>query len=313
MAKLLTDETALQLTEALLQNDKNIKNELEGKIPSIEGLASESFVQEKIANAQLSGGDVDLSSYATKDFVTDKISEIDGGSSELTTDIKANVAVGGIKANDVLAAGMTLDEIVTKLCVTYIKPSVSLSISPSTTLYKKGETVSNLRLEANVTKNSESIKSVKFYNGATPLETVITNVENGGKFTHTMVDDISADTTVKAEVADGISIVSATKTIKFVNPYYYGVSTVANVVGFIGLTELLQEKTNTTKAFTANNEYIVFACDSAYADLTDIVDQNGFSNLSDFTKSTLVVNGVTYKVYVSNTPKTISNFKYTFK
>jgi hypothetical protein len=39
-------------------------NEIE--VPSVEGLASEEFVLNKIAEAQLSGGDVDLSGYATK-------------------------------------------------------------------------------------------------------------------------------------------------------------------------------------------------------------------------------------------------------
>ena len=43
-------------------------NDLQDKpaIPSIEGLATESYVQEKIAEASLSGGEVDLSAYATK-------------------------------------------------------------------------------------------------------------------------------------------------------------------------------------------------------------------------------------------------------
>ena len=36
-------------------------------IPSIEGLATETYVQNKIAEAQLDGGEVDLSNYATKD------------------------------------------------------------------------------------------------------------------------------------------------------------------------------------------------------------------------------------------------------
>lgn len=73
MANFLTDERALQLTELLLQNDKDIKTEIEGKIPSVEGLATETYVNNAIANAQLSGGDinVDLSGYATKDDLND--------------------------------------------------------------------------------------------------------------------------------------------------------------------------------------------------------------------------------------------------
>lgn len=41
-------------------------------IPSIEGLATENYVQEKIAEASLNGGDVDLSGYATKEELSNK-------------------------------------------------------------------------------------------------------------------------------------------------------------------------------------------------------------------------------------------------
>ena len=41
-------------------------------IPSTEGLASESYVQAKIAEASLNGGDVDLSGYATKEELSNK-------------------------------------------------------------------------------------------------------------------------------------------------------------------------------------------------------------------------------------------------
>ena len=46
-------------------------------IPSTEGLATESYVQAKIAEASLSGEDVDLSGYATIDFVTQEINSIE--------------------------------------------------------------------------------------------------------------------------------------------------------------------------------------------------------------------------------------------
>ena len=46
-------------------------------IPNTEGLASESYVQAKIAEASLSGGEVDLSAYATRDYVGQEISKIE--------------------------------------------------------------------------------------------------------------------------------------------------------------------------------------------------------------------------------------------
>ena len=48
------------------------ENELNSK-----GLATETFVTNKIAEASLSGGDVDLSGYATIDFVTQEINSIE--------------------------------------------------------------------------------------------------------------------------------------------------------------------------------------------------------------------------------------------
>ena len=90
MANFLTDERALQLTELLLQNDKDINTNLEEKMAELEAnshlhsnkvvlddittdkitewdsKATESFVTNAIANAQLCGGNVDLSSYLSK-------------------------------------------------------------------------------------------------------------------------------------------------------------------------------------------------------------------------------------------------------
>ena len=46
-------------------------------IPSTEGLATESYVQAKIAEASISGGEVDLSAYATIEFVEQEIEKIE--------------------------------------------------------------------------------------------------------------------------------------------------------------------------------------------------------------------------------------------
>ena len=54
-------------------------NDLDDKptIPSIEGLATQTYVNQKIAEATLSGGEVDLSAYATIDFVEQEIEKIE--------------------------------------------------------------------------------------------------------------------------------------------------------------------------------------------------------------------------------------------
>ena len=84
-------------------NDWDNKSEFDGDynsltnkptIPSIEGLATETYVQNKIAEAQLSGEEVDLSGFATKDElnakadvedIPTKVSQLENDSNYLTS------------------------------------------------------------------------------------------------------------------------------------------------------------------------------------------------------------------------------------
>ena len=62
-------------------------------IPSLNGYATETFVTNKIAEASLSGGEVDLSGYATKDDLTSKVDKVEGKSlstNDLTNELKSN-------------------------------------------------------------------------------------------------------------------------------------------------------------------------------------------------------------------------------
>lgn len=66
------------LTEHQSLEDYALKSE----IPSIEGLATETYVKNEIANAQLGGegGEIDLSGYATKDDLNSKVDKETGKS-----------------------------------------------------------------------------------------------------------------------------------------------------------------------------------------------------------------------------------------
>ena len=97
MAKVFTEDNALELAEKLLQNDKNIKDEFEQK-----GYVTESFVTTAIANAQLSGGDVDLSDYASKEDLNDKATKATTIAGYGITDAYTKTEVDTVK-NDVNA------------------------------------------------------------------------------------------------------------------------------------------------------------------------------------------------------------------
>lgn len=107
--------------------------------------------------------------------------------------------------------------------------------------------------------------------------------------------------------------VSATKTLTFIQPYYYGASNSSTVSSFTGLTENVTAKGNKTFNYTTNNQYMVFAYDSSYGNLKTILDGNGFDVTGGWTKSTVTVGGFSYFVYVANSPTTDTNAPFTFK
>lgn len=88
--KVFSEESALQLSEMLLQNDKDIKTEIEGKIPSVEGLASEKYVDNAVKNVE-----VDLTGYATESFVSNAIAN-----AQLGGDGGTNVDLSGFATQD---------------------------------------------------------------------------------------------------------------------------------------------------------------------------------------------------------------------
>lgn len=107
--------------------------------------------------------------------------------------------------------------------------------------------------------------------------------------------------------------VSASKTLTFIQPYYYGASNNSTIADFTGLTENVTAKGNKTFNYTTNNQYMIFAYDSSYGNLKSILDSNGFETISGWTKKTLTVGGFSYFVYVSNSPTTDTNAAFTFK
>ena len=106
---------------------------------------------------------------------------------------------------------------------------------------------------------------------------------------------------------------STTKTMQFIQPYYYGKSSTSTVSDFTGLTKSVTAKGQKQFKFTTNNEYMVMAYDSSYGNLSSIIDPNGFETISGWTKSTLTVGGFSYYVYVANSATTDTNAQFTFK
>ena len=236
-----------------------------------------------------------------------------GGSAILTEDITTNIEVGGIKSGTLLGTGLTFNEYVRMVHVTYLAPGVTLTITPSTTLYKVGTNVTGLVAKVIVTKKSENITKIEFLVNDVVKETLTTDVANGGTFNYT-VEDFSTDTTIKAIVYDTSSNVPKTSTVKFVNPYYCGTTDdIPTADTIVALTELVESKGSKTRTVTCSNKHVVIAYPASYGKLTSILDGNGFENLTDYTNIQETINGVSYEIYYTTGKKTLTNFKYTYK
>ena len=236
-----------------------------------------------------------------------------GGSAVLTEEITTNIEVGGIKSGTLLGTGLTFNDYVRMVHVTYLAPGVTLTITPSTTLYKVGTNVTGLVAKVTVTKKSEDVTKIEFLVNDVVKETITTDVANGGTFSYT-VDDFSTDTTIKAIVYDTSSNVPKTSTVKFVSPYYCGTTDdVPTADTILTLTELVEAKGSKTRTITCANKHVVFAYPASYGKLTSILDGNGFENLTDYTNIQETINGVSYEIYYTTGKKTLTNFKYTYK
>lgn len=231
------------------------------------------------------------------------------------TDLTA-VTVGGLNAGSSVK-DKTTKEVLESILFPYQKPTVNFSISPSTLSYQSGDTISSLEFTVNATKKSESIQSIKIYDGSTLLTTITSGVANGGTFKYTYACNITANTTLKVEVSDGTSIVSATKVITFANKSYYGFVADGTVIDEAAIKALQNSVVKTSKALTYNgitceDSKIVYAYPQNQGLLSSILDGNGFNYIDSYTCENITVDGVNYNVYVLNESASLDDFKQVF-
>ena len=240
-----------------------------------------------------------------------------GGSSDKFTrnDLTA-VTVGGLNSGSSVKDKTTM-EVLESILFPYQKPTVSFAISPSTTIYESRTTVSSITFTINVTKKSNDIQSIKVYDGSTLLTTITSGVANGGTFTYTYSCNITSNTTLKVEVSDGTSTVSATKSITFVYKSYYGFVADGTTVNETVIKALQNNVLKTSKALNytginCTDSKIVYAYPQNQGLLSSILDGNGFDYIDSYDCTNITVNGVNYNVYVMIDPTTLDGFTQKF-
>ena len=239
-----------------------------------------------------------------------------GGSDKFTRDDLTAVTVGGLNSGSSVK-NKTTKEVLESILFPYQKPTVSFSISPNTTVYESGTTVSSIKFTISATKKSDIIQSIKVYDGSTLLTTITSGVASGGTFTYTYSCNITSNTTLKVEVSDGTSTVSATKNITFANKSYYGFVADGTTVNETVIKALQNNVLKTSKALNytginCTDSKIVYAYPQNQGLLNSILDGSGFDYIDSYDCTNITVDGVNYNVYVMIDPTTLDGFTQKF-
>ena len=239
-----------------------------------------------------------------------------GSSDKFTRDDLTAVTVGGLNSGSSVK-NKTTKEVLESILFPYQKPTVSFTISPSTTTYESGTTVSSIKFIINATKKSNDIQLIKIYDGSTLLTTITSGVASGGTFTYTYSCNIRSNTTLKVEVSDGTSTVSATKNITFANKSYYGFVADGTTVNETVIKALQNNVLKTSKALNytginCTDSKIVYAYPQNQGLLSSILDGSGFDYIDSYDCTNITVDGVNYNVYVMIDPTTLDGFTQKF-
>lgn len=243
-----------------------------------------------------------------------------GGSNIYSGSSPTNTTVGGLSSGTSIS-GQTVQDILQSMLVVYQGPLVSLSVSPSSSLREKGNTVSSVTLTATTTKRSNNITSLTLKRNGSLIYTFPSPNPAGAAEVYTDTTPFSDTTTFQATVGDGTTTANSSLiTYSYVYPYFYGVGAPGLSVAQIqALTKDIISNTN-SKAVTLSptSQVFYFAYPLAYGALTSILDKNSFESISDWTRTTRTFVGLdttsqSYYVYEFNNVTTQVNFTNTFK
>lgn len=236
-----------------------------------------------------------------------------GGGGACSYSGTSGIDIGGIKKNQTFTDA-TMQEMFDMLLHPYEKPTMTLGINPTKTIYDKvEETLANITINANVTKKTENIKEVRFY-----VDNVLVNTDtahpNGGlvSYTHTFTSPTNTTFNVKIECEDikgATSKVSANTNVYFVGKSYYGVveddgtpfAITESLIKGLSKTEVKIKKALTYKNINATFGRIVYAYPKDLPSggaLTSIKDQGtGWSVFDSYTSQEITIDGITYLCY----------------
>lgn len=240
-------------------------------------------------------------------------------------------AIPGIQG--VTPGGSTTVDFLNNVFYPAIRSVVNLS-QPSPNVFEVG-TSNNITVTFNITKNDDTLSSgVITKNSGTPTQlavipptvsTVFSAVDTGVTVNTTYYATASVTNATLGSANLPTNVVG----VNFYYPFITGISIVnswsAGTSLYVAtLNHFIGAKTDRVINYVPNNQYLVYAYPASYGNLSSITDPNGFSALSSFVKSNVLVsslglsnnwNSISYNVYTSTSlisSSAAGNFTFKF-
>ena len=268
-----------------------------------------------------------------------KADDVEGAIKEVHTTLVENVtldwteptteAVGGIEVGYVPPVdGISVKEFLYNMTHPFVYPTILMQLETADGVFEKNtsKTLSKIVLTSTdgtkvaFEENNPSI-FVAGVQLTDPTDKVTISVD---KKTYTrelespIVMNGTADKKVVAKVELNGKEISTEKSYEFIYPFY-AASLTGNIVSeynntlFVDSNKILTKKSNQVVSYTHANKVMAFAYPSEYGALSKIVDQNGFDITGTFSATTFMYGSVSFRVYCTTTPNTLSGFNVTFK
>ena len=236
----------------------------------------------------------------------------------------SGIDIGGIKKNQTFTDA-TMQEMFDMLLHPYEKPTMTLGINPTKTIYDKvAETLASITINANVTKKTENIKEIRFY-----VDNVLVNTDtahpNGGlvSYTHTFASPTNTTFNVKIECEDikgATSKVSANTNVYFVGKSYYGCLPEGTTIDETSIKTLntvlkkeLKYKYSGITTTGTNLYHIVLCQPKEFGTITSVKDALNFEYIQDYTVRDIIIDGIYYTLMYLTNPVSVTDFLQDFK
>lgn len=264
------------------------------EMPSIEGLATEDYVDEKISQIEPGGGGMTEEEREQLEKNTSDISTILGIVDTPPTYTKPTLSISFNTS--------TLEH--NKATSVTITPNFRQNDAGSVSgyvLYKNGTEIFN-----NTTVSAYTDSATINHNGSISYSATATYGD--GPIKNTLLGIPYPNTSIKA------GSVSASGTIRAYALSYYGVISSSTIAenDISSLSSRLSSSKSYTYTVNLSEQRIVYMYPQSFGTLTSIKDANNFDYINSYTRTTLSYNGVDYYVYILTDPVTITGFKQIF-